>query len=318
MMTLQAISADDLRTKKLPERTALLRMADSKELLVEPFDDITVHANCDLIFNDSSSDYGLVRSPTIRDAEAILKFYRESSGCLNFVAQCQVGVGRSHAVVCALAKIRGQENRHILKNGTYNRKLYRLILEAAGVALEPDPLVSIVVRVKYDRDKLEAFMLSMKRQRYENWEVIAVSDGPNRELWHQESKHRSGTFVPIQTLQPFGRWGHPYRQKGIDAAQGKYIGLQNDDNYLTPGYIEQLVLALEAGNDVALCPIVHSYAGFEVTQAGGDIGCWLARADLVKSIPWTGQQWNSDREYLKQLIEGRKVVVVDRPLYVHC
>jgi hypothetical protein len=52
------------------------------------------------------------------------------------------------------------------------------LLSAAGMNLEIDPLVSIAVRIKYAPDRLKLFILSMQRQRYENWEVVAVTDGP--------------------------------------------------------------------------------------------------------------------------------------------
>ena len=325
-MNLYAISARELATQPLPSPCALLLMADSKEQLAAfRADDSRCSFLADMIFNDADLDYGLVRSPNSRDATQILEWYvtAKHAGVSNFVAQCQAGIGRSQAVIAALAKIEGKDNTPILRNGTYNRKLYRLILEAAGVAIDPEPLVSIVCRVKYDWERVEAFMLSLRRQRYSNWELIFVGDGRGAKrgfVWDEEySTYTTDERIHYMSgPKPLGRWGHPYRQLGIDAARGEFIGLQNDDNYLTPGFIEQLVFALQEHKaDVALCHPVHSYSGWAVTPAGSDLGSWIARAEVIRSHPWTGVDFDSDLKYLGEICKGRKVVTVNRPLFVH-
>jgi hypothetical protein len=68
-----------------------------------------------------------------------------------------VGIGRSLAALAALMKIGGADPRPLLHRGTHNRVLYRKILEAAGLHPDPEPLVSLVVRVKYSPDRLTAF-----------------------------------------------------------------------------------------------------------------------------------------------------------------
>src|SRR5262249_30258736 len=153
--------------------------------------------------------------------------------------QCQVGVGRSHAVQAALLKIFGGDYKDVLHHGTYNRKLYKLMLEAAGVVIDPEPMVSMAVRVKYAPDRLHLFLLSIQRQRHENWEVIAVTDGPNPAAVELVECMRDPRIRLIETEKPLGLWGHPYRQIGLDACRGDFIGLSNDDNYYVPGYFEQ-------------------------------------------------------------------------------
>jgi Glycosyl transferase family 2 len=321
-MNLYAMSARELATQRLPGPSAVLRMADSREQLVEIYEsgrDVMYVKN--LIFNDASDDYVLVRSPTLEDAKQILHFYKEAGAAQNFVAQCQVGVGRSQAVIAALAKIESKDYKSILRNGTYNRKLYGLILEAAGIERELEPLVSMVVRVKYDPYvSMNTFLNCMLKQRYENWEIIAVTDGlchwDRFDLWKADGGWSKGKL--IETTKPLGLWGHPYRQLGLDAAKGEFIGMSNDDNYYTPGYLEQMVFALqESGADVAMCPVIHSYAGWGVTPPGSDLGCWIARASVVKQHKWPGNEFDSDAKFLAMLREGRKTVVVNKPLFVH-
>ncbi len=293
----------------------VLRMADDAGLLAD-FLGNRSRSSLDLLFNDASESHGLVQAPTEGTAKAIVKFFQEAlaRGVSAFVAQCQFGVGRSQAVIAAFQAYLGQDNSEILQRGSYNRKLYKLLMAELGMPVK-EPLVSIVVRVKYDLSRIVAFMYSMDRQRHENWEIIAVVDGKlgNIGIWHPENK-----LKVIETLERKGRWGHPYRQLGIDAARGEYIGLQNDDNYLVPGAIEQLVYAMEREKaDIAACQIVHSYMGWGTAIAGSDLGSWIAKASLVKSVPFDGIGPFSDLEYLNRLRERGRMAIVNKPLICH-
>ncbi len=312
-------SAKQISTEPLPGPSFVLRMADEESLLAPIKDEFR---NCaqhmDLIFNDSDSDYGLVRSPTPTDAMQIMSFFEKARNDKicgeNFIAQCQAGVGRSQAVIAALCAKLGRDNSQILRNGTYNRHLYRLLMAEIGQPVV-EPLVSVVVRVKYDVDRLSAFLLSMKRQRYQNWEVIAVTDGyPLVEGFMIKNCLDDKTTI-IKTPVAKGRWGHPYRQLGIDAARGEYINLNNDDNVPCPGFLDQMVFALQSNHaDIAVCQLVHSYSGWSVTPTGSDLACWLAKTSVVRQHPWVGIEADYEWRYLQQLCEGRIAVPVERPL----
>jgi hypothetical protein len=293
-------------------------MADSPELLAVIKDSANVLARLDLIFNDATEGFQLVRPPTLEDAQKILQFAFEHKHVPHLVVQCEAGFGRSQAVLAALLKIRGVDNQSVIHRGTYNRNLYGKLLLAAGLPLEPQPLVSLAVRVKYSPDRLKLFLLSMQRQRHENWEVIAVTDGPNEATVRLVAEVNDGRVRLIETEKPLGRWGHPYRQLGLDACRGEFIGMSNDDNYYVPGYVEQMLHALENA-DLALCEVLHSYFAWAAKPAGEDLGCWIARASLVRQVPWTGQDFTSDKDYIRSLREAAKdrVAIVPRPLFIH-
>ena len=162
----------------LPGPSAVVCLADSESQLAQIRNQANVATRLNILVNDTSQSYGIVHAPTHSDAKRILAFFKANTRLPYFVAQCQVGVG-GQAVIAALVKINGGDPADIFKNGTYNRQLYHRMLEAADVAPDPEPLVSLVVRVKYSPDRLLLFLLSIRRQRYENWEVVAVTDGPN-------------------------------------------------------------------------------------------------------------------------------------------
>ncbi len=318
-MQVHAWSLLQIETSPLPGQSAVICMADARDQLAVIKDMANVAARLDLIFNDTTDEFLGVRPPGAEDARQILQFVNTHRQMPHLVIQCQVGVGRSMAALAALLKIGGADNQVILAHGTYNRRLYQELLRAAGVARELDPLVSIAVRIKYAPDRLQLFILSMQRQRHDNWEMVAVTDGPNEPAARLVAETNDPRIRLVETEERLGRWGHPYRQRGLDACRGDYIGLSNDDNYYVPGYIEQMLHALGSTADIALCQMLHSHSGWKVDPPGNDLGAWIARAALIRKVPWTGQDYTSDRDYLQSLLAmapGR-VATVARPLFVH-
>jgi predicted protein tyrosine phosphatase len=316
-----AFSQAQVERGPLPGPTALVCMADSTALLAQVKDVANVRARLDLVFNDASETYGLVRSPSDDDAARILQFVRDNAATTpHIVFQCRVGVGRSLAAYAAMLKVYGGDPSKALRQGTHNRTLYRKLLLAAGHAVAAEPLVSMVVRIKYGPERTAAFLLSMQRQRYENWETLFVTDGPNPAACALVERANDPRVRVVETEAPLGRWGHPYRQRGIDASRGALIGLSNDDNYYVPGYLEQMVNAMEGARaDLALCAMLHSYWGWQQVEPGHDLGSWIARRELVLRTPWRGDDFFYDAEYLATLRRnaGERTVLVNRPLFVH-
>jgi hypothetical protein len=315
---LHAFSAALISASQLPGPSIVIQVADTREQIPHIFDKTNVLASLQVIFNDAVETYGSVRAPNLDDAKKILKFI-QMNPAPHLVVQCQAGVGRSQAVVAAIAKIGGADPSPIIANGTYNQSLYNLLLTAAGVPVIAPQLVSMAIRVKYSAERLHLFLLSMRRQRYVNWELIAVTDGPNPDAKNLVAGFNDPRMRLIETEKMLGRWGHPYRQRGLDACRGDYVGISNDDNYYVPGYIEQMVFALEHNEaDLAICQTLHNYSGWQVTGAGGDLGCWIAKKSLVEKCQWPGNEFDSDQAHLKMLqSSASKAIVVSRPLFIH-
>jgi len=315
-----AYSLPQIERTALPGPSAVVCMADSPALLASIKDAANVVARLDLVFNDAQGDFGLVRGPTDEDARKILAFVEQHQDKVpNIVFQCQVGIGRSLAACAAILELRGDDPRPALHRGTHNRTLYRKLLAASGRSPRAEPLVSLVVRLKYAPDRMAAFMLAIQRQRYDNWEVVFVTDGANPQARAAVDAARDARIRLLETGEALGRWGHPHRQAGIEASRGELVGLSNDDNYYVPGYFEQMVNAIEAeGADLALCAMLHSYWGWKPIEPGHDLGSWLARRELLSKTPWQGDHFFYDAEYLAQLKKNaRKIALIDRPLFIH-
>jgi Glycosyl transferase family 2 len=201
-------SLPQIESVDLPGPSAVICMADSPSQLARIQDGGNVVARLDLVFNDSGDDFVLVRSPSEDDARRILAFVREHAPKVpHVIFQCQVGIGRSLAAYAAFIKLHGGNPKGALHKGTHNRALYRKILTVAGHQPDAEPSVSLVVRVKYAPDRTAAFLLSIQRQRYDNWEIIFVADGPNpttRALLERANDRR---VKLIETEKALGRWG---------------------------------------------------------------------------------------------------------------
>jgi hypothetical protein len=318
-MNIHAWSLTRIEANPLPGPSAVICMADSQGQLATIKDLTNLVSRLDLIFHDTEDQFIGVQPPNAEIARAILNFIDQNRHVQNLIFQCQVGVGRSMAALAAVMKINGLDNKSVLAHGTYNRRLYRELLMEAGVTPEPEPLVSIAVRVKYSPDRLKLFILSMQRQRHRNWEMVAVTDGPNDAAARVIGEFDDARLRLIQTDERLGRWGHPYRQVGIDACRGEFIGLSNDDNYYVPGYIEQMMHAMDGGVDLVMCQLIHSHAGWNINPPGNDLGAWIARTSLIRQVPWRGTEFDSDLKYLQALqatAQGR-VATVMRPLFIH-
>jgi hypothetical protein len=316
MKTLHAASSRQIESRLLPGPSAVIRMADEAALLPEIKDKENVVMALDCVFADED---GTERSPNASDAKRILEFVQraeDSSGVEHIVAQCQAGAGRSVAVCAALEASRGGRWENM---AAYNRTLYRLLLEQLGRLPMPEPLVSLAVRVKYSAEHLMGFLISLRHQRYDNWEAVAFTDGLRPDVRELLKLMPGAPVVLIENSEQRGRWGHPYRQAALEHCQGEWIGTNNDDNYLMPGYIEQMVMAGQrAGAQLVLCHAAHRYAAWGVCKAGQDLACWLARKELVRQVPWTDTDFLADERYLNKLIEAAdgKVAEVPRPLVV--
>jgi hypothetical protein len=127
-----------------------------------------------------------------------------------------------------------------------------------------------------------------------------------------------------------GRWGYSCKQEGINLCTGAAICFQNDDNYVCPGFMAQMVAEINRGHDLVLCDMAHSYHAWEVLRAEPrrgqvDLCSWMAKAELVKGIPWPGTMRGrdfaeSDGEFVELMAAKcgtSKIAKIRRPLLCH-
>jgi glycosyltransferase involved in cell wall biosynthesis len=122
--------------------------------------------------------------------------------------------------------------------------LTRVLIEGAGVSMNDNPLVSIVVRTK-DRPKLlRKAIQSISGQIYRPIEVVLVNDGGcdlNLEDLQGILGNISLNYLKLETNTGRARAGNI----GIGNARGKYVGFLDDDDEYYPEHLTALVPFLE-------------------------------------------------------------------------
>ena len=148
------------------------------------------------------------------------------------------------------------------------------------------PLVSIVIPVYNAAPNLARCIESVRKQTYRNIEVFLVNDGSkdaSSPICHMYE--RIDTRVHVIDKENAGV--SAARNKGIAAAQGKYIQFVDSDDYLAPGATATLIERAEhAGADMV---IAHYYRvdGGKTTRHG-----FLKRRDVM-----------DQREFARELMD---------------
>ena len=186
------------------------------------------------------------------------------------------------------------------------------------------PTVSLAVATYEQGDELACLLYSLKSQTYPHWEAVVVHDGPGPLARAVVATIGDPRVRLVETPERRGCYGHPWRELGIDACTGDYIGLTNGDNYYAPVYFEWMMhLLTTAPADLVYCDTVHSYARWAAVRSAPrkgaiDLGCWVARAGIVKTTPFRDHGHAGDGTFFEDLLrKADRVLHIDRPLFVH-
>lgn len=187
-----------------------------------------------------------------------------------------------------------------------------------------NPKVSLAVAAYNRHDPLLTLLYSLKSQSYTNWEAVIMHDGPcDRTLCGAIAGLNDGRIRLCETDTRAGQYGHPHRKRAADLCTGDYIGMTNDDNYYVPVYFEAMLHALTSTDAAfAHCDMIHDYwdwAYFSTKprRARIDLGCFLAKADLVKGTPWRNFTEEGDGIFIEELAAKGKVVHLPMCLFCH-
>lgn len=186
-----------------------------------------------------------------------------------------------------------------------------------------NPKVSLAIAAYNRHDPLFCLLYSLRSQTHENWEAVVMHDGPCPSLRELVQNLGDPRVRFVESPERVGQFGHPLRKATAEMCTGDFIGMSNDDNYYAPVYFEWMLHALTSTDaDFAHCDMVHDYWKWchFVTRPKKnkcDLGCWVARADLVKRTPWRDMTEAGDGTFVEDLVAGRKAVHVPGTLFVH-
>ena len=187
-----------------------------------------------------------------------------------------------------------------------------------------EPLLSMVVAAYESPDSLLCLLYSFRSQSYDNWEAIVVHDGPGATTREAILRLNDSRVRLIETEERKGGWGHPWRDLGLKASTGDYVGMSNDDNWYAPVYFETMLHEATTKNaDFVYCNMIHSFMGWmplatQPRKQWLDLGAWICKGETVRTTDWTDMAIDGDGTYIDALVAKSKTIAhVPNFMFVH-
>ena len=188
-----------------------------------------------------------------------------------------------------------------------------------------------VLCVAYNRPiELMELCICFLRQTNPNWELTIMYDGvvPKQisdimGLFGDERIH----FMHSPTRN--GNYGHPNRKtmlEGLQCDSNDFVLMTNDDNVYVPIFVDVMLGATESAG-VVMCNTLHSYTKYlphisELRECGIDMGAFIVRADVAKSVGFNHIHFSADGKYAEECglyckEKGLGIKHVQHLLFIH-
>ena len=123
--------------------------------------------------------------------------------------------------------------------------------EEKNSPLENEPCVSVVIPAYNEERYLKECLDSVLAQTYSNLEIICVDDGSVDKTPEILADYASAD-KRIRVIRQENSGLSVSRNRGIEAAQGKYLYFLDSDDYILPDHLEKLISVMER-DDLDLC-----------------------------------------------------------------
>ncbi|MDD3415813.1 MAG: glycosyltransferase family 2 protein [Lachnospiraceae bacterium] len=125
--------------------------------------------------------------------------------------------------------------------------------------------VSIIIPVYNAERYLKETLLSVIKQKFQNFEIVAVNDG-SRDGTYKILSEFSRQDKRIKIINKDNTGVSDTRNQGIQNASGEYVCFLDADDYLSPNYLEHMLHVAEQNNaDMVVCNYI-SFRGIPVFQ----------------------------------------------------
>lgn len=159
--------------------------------------------------------------------------------------------------------------------------------------------ISVIVPVYNVEDYLEECLESLVNQTFKDMEIICVNDGSTDNSGEILKKYEDRVTVITQENQ--GLSGA--RNSGVRAAQGKYIGFVDSDDWVDKDFYEKLYNAItETNSDIAAASIIRGENKYRVKYFSQNVYTNLADKLTVCGLPKSCYVWN--KIYKSELIKS--------------
>lgn len=188
------------------------------------------------------------------------------------------------------------------------------------------PLISIIIPIYNQADKLSACLESILKQTYLHYEVIVVNDGSTDDIEKVRTTYQSR--FPDSTfyfLTQTNQGSNPSRNTGWKKAKGDYLLFCDADLVLVPGMLEKMVGALEEKREVSFvyCSFYYGPKLFRLFPYSEDrlrYMPYIHTTSLVRASDFPGfdpvvrrlQDWDL---WLTMLEHGKKGQWINEPLF---
>lgn len=197
-----------------------------------------------------------------------------------------------------------------------------------------EDLISIVVPVYNVADYLNECVDSLLAQKYKDVEIILVDDGSTDNSGKICDEYSKKNRI-IRVIHQKNGGLSAARNKGLSVAKGKYICFVDSDDYVLPGYLDEMLKVVKKKNaDICVCgfgetiPQEKTISGQDATiqfltkQENLDILAWnkLYRLSIFKNFDITYPEGKNNEDNLttyKLYAHANKVSYIAKSLYYY-
>ena len=140
-------------------------------------------------------------------------------------------------------------------------------------------MISIIIPVYNQAEHLANCLAGIKKQTYNNYEIIAVNDGSTDNIIKVIEKFKQIFGFKLTYLEQENRGAAAARNKGAKLARGEYVIFCDADAVMEPFMLEEMLKALKNSPNASFC-----YSSF--VWGRKKFKLWPFDADKLKIMPY--------------------------------
>ena len=114
-------------------------------------------------------------------------------------------------------------------------------------------MISIIIPVYNQAEHLINCLASVKKQTYDNYEIIVVNDGSTDNIIKVIEKFKKIFSFKLTYLEEENRGANVARNRGAKSAKGEYIIFCDADVIMEPNMLELMLKTLKDNPDASFC-----------------------------------------------------------------
>lgn len=140
-------------------------------------------------------------------------------------------------------------------------------------------MISIIIPIYNQANHLDNCLVSIKKQTYDNYEIIVVDDGSSDHIKTIINKYRKIFGLKISYFEQENRGAGAARNRGAGIAKGEYIIFCDADVIMEPNMLELMIKTLRENPGASFC-----YSSFFWGRRKFKL--WPYDAERLKQLPY--------------------------------